>query len=1057
MSNAAFGSTTGSSSLVDGVFVGLDTRKWPAWLPKGDVAPVPPTDLYSPLAIVGYDLIRDTQPRHTETLAVNRATGLQVLISSTLVNTEQHWDSVADKAVELSLCTAFPGGEPPPTVKAAVQALKAKAVSERTIRALEVQLHHAASALALSKAPHPSLQAVLSVHVCAHCKVAAGAPFTQVALVYEDFSRECELRAYARHALRLAPRGRQLVSVVAPLGRALASALHALHAKNIVHCEVTMENVRVSAREGEVAPVLLANPHAAVLGLPSLLLAPCGPSVAPPPEQRPRAAHPAPAIDSWALGLVLAELLALVAEEEELSKAGATPEEVEVFRKTDGAFPSLLSALKFEAPPPATGAAGAQVVEAGAGAGAGAGAKVEAALSALGGRWLAGARSQEEAPALKECLALVKALCSKDPKARPTMAQVLQHPLFSPLPPAAAAGVPPLPPPPAFVPPPPTPRSRKFHHQNHSNMRLSLFREIADAVETHRALHAAAASSSASPPAPPAPAAAAAAAGGGGGAAAAPAGPSSGPRDAYVWLINLKAGIKEKLAAAAAAAAASPPGTPPQPLVRSPLELKALLSCGGLVPPRFDAEALYHLFDSDGNGAIDAGELLLGVAHLIPSPPPSAPFEEQFRRRVELLDLYFTAQDATGRGSLDREGLLALLEKMGVPPLEVSEELFRHPFACPPPGSVAALGVHAAGWVEKLSLSGGGGITKAAFIDAVLKDDVVGALVVGRNMERALEALAGLRHTSPTTRAALLAQASRAPLFKANGLPWGAVVEAVVEEDSPFQKQLGSGSYGRTFLARPRPGIEPPRAVAPPGKALVVKVMTGYAEQCSPEALFNLYAIVMGLAERKKEERLLESTRAVVELKEWNRKEVMTWALHEAHALKLATLLEPECPHLPVLRSLHYSERVVGGDVKAMGSGVKIQEVAIVSDLVENSLTLGTLMRDRGLTWGAVACIFRGVLKAALALNDAGILHRDIKADNILVDVDTFHPRLIDLGVARLPPPTKDPFPGGYLIGRPPEFLSNEKSRGEAAPPLYDVFSIGHGVVGYVLGGAYLL
>jgi len=47
---------------------------------------------------------------------------------------------------------------------------------------------------------------------------------------------------------------------------------------------------------------------------------------------------------------------------------------------------------------------------------------------------------------------------------------------------------------------------------------------------------------------------------------------------------------------------------------------------------------------------------------------------------------------------------------------------------------------------------------------------------------------------------------------------------------------------------------------------------------------------------------------------------------------------------------------------------------------------------------GEARLLFLQIVKAAIALYDAGIVHRDIKDENILVDVESHDIRLIDFG-----------------------------------------------------------
>lgn len=61
-------------------------------------------------------------------------------------------------------------------------------------------------------------------------------------------------------------------------------------------------------------------------------------------------------------------------------------------------------------------------------------------------------------------------------------------------------------------------------------------------------------------------------------------------------------------------------------------------------------------------------------------------------------------------------------------------------------------------------------------------------------------------------------------------------------------------------------------------------------------------------------------------------------------------------------------------------------------DLFDHITESGCLEEDEA------RCLFRQIVKTALALHDTGIVHRDIKDENILVDAETRDIRLIDFG-----------------------------------------------------------
>lgn len=89
--------------------------------------------------------------------------------------------------------------------------------------------------------------------------------------------------------------------------------------------------------------------------------------------------------------------------------------------------------------------------------------------------------------------------------------------------------------------------------------------------------------------------------------------------------------------------------------------------------------------------------------------------------------------------------------------------------------------------------------------------------------------------------------------------------------------------------------------------------------------------------------------------------------------------------------------------------------------------------------------------KAVAALHRFGIIHRDIKPDNVVIEADGGQ-KLIDLGVVRLP--RMEDFPAGDIPGTP-SYMAPELFNGEPGDELSDIFAIGVTLYRAFSGGAY--
>ncbi len=113
--------------------------------------------------------------------------------------------------------------------------------------------------------------------------------------------------------------------------------------------------------------------------------------------------------------------------------------------------------------------------------------------------------------------------------------------------------------------------------------------------------------------------------------------------------------------------------------------------------------------------------------------------------------------------------------------------------------------------------------------------------------------------------------------------------------------------------------------------------------------------------------------------------------------------------------------------------------------------TLGERVRSRGpLPPGECARILREIAWALAYAHAQGVIHRDLKPDNIIIERATGRAVLTDFGIARLLT-TTGLTAGGELIGTP-EYMSPEQATGDELDGRSDLYSLG--IVGfYALSG----
>jgi eukaryotic-like serine/threonine-protein kinase len=114
---------------------------------------------------------------------------------------------------------------------------------------------------------------------------------------------------------------------------------------------------------------------------------------------------------------------------------------------------------------------------------------------------------------------------------------------------------------------------------------------------------------------------------------------------------------------------------------------------------------------------------------------------------------------------------------------------------------------------------------------------------------------------------------------------------------------------------------------------------------------------------------------------------------------------------------------------------------ALVLDLVDGTSLAARLNAEPPVRRDEALTIARGVAEALAAAHEAGIVHRDVKPGNILLDGDG-RPHLTDFGIAESGDVTVGLTAPGHLVGTL-RYAAPERLDGEAATPASDTWGLG--------------
>lgn len=98
--------------------------------------------------------------------------------------------------------------------------------------------------------------------------------------------------------------------------------------------------------------------------------------------------------------------------------------------------------------------------------------------------------------------------------------------------------------------------------------------------------------------------------------------------------------------------------------------------------------------------------------------------------------------------------------------------------------------------------------------------------------------------------------------------------------------------------------------------------------------------------------------------------------------------------------------------------------------------------RGRRMPVEEAAPIIKQMLAGLQTAHAAGIVHRDIKEANVLIDSSTGHAKICDFGIARAAEGVRDVKTDGVILGTP-YYLAPERFRGIGDDPRSDIYAVG--------------
>src|SRR5262245_13202754 len=127
--------------------------------------------------------------------------------------------------------------------------------------------------------------------------------------------------------------------------------------------------------------------------------------------------------------------------------------------------------------------------------------------------------------------------------------------------------------------------------------------------------------------------------------------------------------------------------------------------------------------------------------------------------------------------------------------------------------------------------------------------------------------------------------------------------------------------------------------------------------------------------------------------------------------------------------------------VRVLDAGEEEKNYYLVMEYIEGEPLSDIIRKDKRMRFQKAALIIREVAKGLAAGHAKGIVHRDVKPQNILVTRNG-QPKLIDFGLAREASNTQGLTQEGLMMGTP-EYMSPEQAEGLKVDARTDIYSLG--------------